>query len=103
MFKTDKYKIRFQRKTNLRLKKYQGFDTYCYIYYLGSEDKPSVIGVAWLNPKDRYDKLKGKKIALVRALKNFRIDKYERTIIWKAFWKWVESWQIPKIIIQEVE
>lgn len=91
MFKTDKYKIIFERKENLQLHKGK-FDTWCYLYDINSLEIPIAKNCAWLNPKDRYDKILGKKIALTKTLDIACLDKVERTEIWIAFWNWVESW-----------
>lgn len=88
MFKTDKYKIVFQRFGNSKSGK--KLNTKCFIYQLGGV----LIGFecAYTNPKDQYSKIAGKKIALTKALKLLNLDKVERAIIWQAFWNWTDSW-----------
>ena len=66
------------------------FDTVCRINYDGL---PPFIGVAKLHPNDKPDKIIGKKIALANAMHGRIKLKDNRTVIWKAFLQWVESWK----------
>ena len=50
-------------------------------------------GIATLHPNDRHHKIIGKKVALTKALSQ-SFDKYERTLIWDAFWEWVHGWGV---------
>ena len=92
MFIVDDYQIEFWKSHSLIISKNKGrFDTVCQISdkYSGNLFK----GVAYLHPKDSYDKVIGKKIALTRALADMRVNRGFRTMIWRAFWEWVESWK----------
>ncbi len=51
-------------------------------------------GQARRHPKDYPNKMMGKKVALTKALYDMNAGKILRTIIWKAFWEWTESWRI---------
>lgn len=42
-------------------------------------------GVALCNPMDNFDREKGRKLSLTRALKTWGLEKADRTIIWKAY------------------
>lgn len=82
------YKIRFERalKTDT---------TYCQIYLYEANAPVMVVGkgVAHLHPKDKYDKVIGKKVALTKALREHQyFDKVMRREVWIAFWLWVGSW-----------
>ena len=108
MFTAGKYKVVFKRVWHL----YPGtshrrggrYDTQCTIFVDGSET--TFHGLAKLHPNDQPDKVVGKKKAFskaVQALLPFHYSrdcledvikrKAERTLIWKAFWAWVESWK----------
>ena len=97
MFIVSNYQISFVKFYSLILSKNRGrFDTICRIQNINTKENhflPTYRGKAYLNPKDNPNKIIGKKIALTRALVSMKADKYLRTIIWKAFWKWVESWK----------
>ena len=84
------YKIRFHRnKTPGKVE----FDTHCQIFLQDVENSSPLvaIGVAHLNPKDRYNKIIGKKIALTRALR-WNFPKPLRKMIWAAFYKEFGRW-----------
>jgi hypothetical protein len=91
MFKTDKYKITFERVSVLHNDK--RFDTCCRIFNISHPEDFIGCQIACLNPKDKYDKIIGKKIALTKTLKYINMDKVERAEIWQAFWEWVNSWE----------
>ncbi len=69
------------------------YDTLCQIRVTGTSVSYWT-GAAKLHPKDKPDKIIGKKIALARALdrKGEFFLKCKRKAIWKAFWAWVASW-----------
>ena len=67
------------------------FNTLCRIQDSADKNAP-LIGLAFLHPKDKPDKLTGKKIALKNALFMGQKDKPIRAVVWKAFWQWVEAW-----------
>jgi hypothetical protein len=91
MFKTENYTIRFKRN---RTHQGDGFHTVCSIYrqngitFLSAE-------IAFLHPKDRYNKITGKKVALTKALARYpnMFTKQQRKEIWEGFWKWVKGWK----------
>lgn len=103
MFKTDKYKITFKRIK-------PAFNIVCQIFDLTGKEYEVILATAAsvLHPQDKYDKIKGKKIALTKAMIDhyefkevngktvkvpiWRFDKVDRAIIWQAFWNWVDSW-----------
>ena len=97
MFIVSNYQISFVKFYSLILSKNRGrFDTICRIQNINTKENhflPTYRGKAYLNPKDNPNKIIGKKIALTRALVSMKADKYLRTIIWKAFWNWIESWK----------
>ena len=99
MFKTENYRIRFEKDFPSNLAKSRGrFNTRCEIYKEG-EDCCDSMGIAFLHPNDSPDRIVGKKIALAQALEDMDTDKSTRTIIWNDFHKWVESWkQLPDCI-----
>ena len=59
-------------------------NTYCIIREEGSTH-PDIIGIAFKNPKDAYDKEKGRKKSLLRAMKNHGFTKLYRKEIWEAY------------------
>ena len=85
------------------------YDTVCEIWE-ANDDFCDFVGVAKLHPKDKLNKVLGKKIALLNAMikrivwltdpiTNKRekhiewyFSKQDRTEIWEAFWAWVKSW-----------
>ena len=101
MFTLNGYKIVFRRRWQNKCTDFNGkyllgdgrYDTVCEIY-IRDIKFPSYTGIAKLHPNDRPDKIVGKKIALRNAMKEYRhvFDKGIRTVIWKAFFAWVESW-----------
>ena len=86
------------------------YDTVCEIWEANDDLSSRFVGVAKLHPKDKLNKVLGKKIALLNAMikrivwltdpiTNKRekhiewyFSKQDRTEIWKAFWVWVKSW-----------
>ena len=54
-----------------------------------------ISGISFLNPIDKNDTKVGKKIALEKAIKKIPaslfLNKSDRTLIWKAFWKWIKE------------
>ena len=116
MFTVNQYKIVFKRiwhtdedgepLLNGR------YDTMCEIYKVNEamvspsrtdgivwNTSPFFVGIAKLHPNDRPDKIIGKKVALQNAIwdgyqedSRLCLRKPARTAIWKAFWKWVDSW-----------
>ena len=66
-------------------------DTVCQIKY--ADNLMPFVGVAKLHPNDRPDKIIGKKVALANAMHGRIQRKDHRTIIWKAFFQWVDSWK----------
>jgi len=91
------------------------YDTVCEIWIDGLE-VPKFNGVAKLHPKDKPDKIEGKRVALREAIGLVKVEgqpflhfktvnqqsafynKSVRTEIWKAFWEWVASWNKGKIV-----
>ena len=65
-------------------KRYDVIDTTCCLMV---GEFASCLAEACQNPKDRYSKVTGKKIALTRVLKlfEFKLSKIDRAIIWKTF------------------
>lgn len=49
--------------------------------------------LAFLNPVDRNDKVIGKKVALQKTMEAMHFDKFQRTLTWKAFWAYINSWK----------
>ncbi len=94
MFEVENYRISFHKSLPLFSEPISGrFDTVCVIDIKHCPEYPcSCKGTAYLHPKDMPNKIIGKKVALTKALASMA-DKHLRTIIWKAFWKWVESWK----------
>ena len=94
MFKVEGYTITFKRVfISLRSCRSGRYDTDCLIHPTGFSG-PAWRGTATLHPKDRPDRIVGKKVALEHALKcsdEFFL-KSKRTAIWKAFWQWVSMW-----------
>lgn len=88
MFQVGDYIVTFMRLW--RDKKCGRYDTSCAITYIGYGD--SHLGVAYLHPNDKPDKIIGKKVALGKALESGGADKELRRMIWKAFWQWVSGW-----------
>ena len=89
MFKVGKYKVVFKR--NIFKNNHQTVCTVTVTEYPGQYD---YCGLANLHPKDQPDKVTGKKQSLKDAMvKTNFANKHERTLIWKAFWVWVESWK----------
>ena len=101
MFTAAGYKIMFKRKHNKCFQimipgiGYQNRDvTLCTVREL--ERNRTIVRPAILHPEDTYNKITGKKIALTKAIES--LDRRTRTIIWEAFWEWVESWSIQSDI-----
>ena len=97
------YKVRFHRTNNLQINR-GCFDTYCLIYLLEDikgkiEDRPRVaMGVAYQSPKDKYNKMVGRKIALSRALDQILpnddpANKKFRKVFWDTFRKEFGKWR----------
>jgi hypothetical protein len=74
---------------------------------------PRFTGIAKLHPKDKPDKIVGKKIALRNAIgvwieysKKWQYNcadfynKPVRTAIWTAFWNWVSQWPAQKFVVK---
>ena len=95
MFRVNNYQISFRKSYSLVItpKKQGRYDTVCNI--LDTSNSRIFEGYAWIHPNDIPDKITGKKVALTKALENMGANKLTRTIIWEAFWKWVESWKQP--------
>lgn len=73
--------------------------TSCYIKVNGQVISSSE---AFCSKKDNYDKSKGRKISLARALKNVDIDKNDRKTVWKNYFDEVnEGIKIWNILIVE--
>jgi len=88
MFRVDDdYVVEFERSRTTG-------DTECFLIRCNSV-LARYSGVAKLHPKDRPDKITGKKIALQRALADGQLSKPERTRVWAAFWAWVKNWKRP--------
>lgn len=72
-------------------------NTKCVIHLMNDEDSIVGMGFAYLSHLDQYDKVKGKKVALAKAIvdagnyhsQSLRIefDKQDRRTIWEAFFK----------------
>lgn len=92
MFDTKNYKVWFKRRSGIQLRR-DGFDTMCNI--CRSDGHFLAADIAWLHPKDKYDKITGKKVALTKALVRYpgMFNKQQRTEIWWGFWEWVRSWK----------
>lgn len=65
------------------------------------EEEYDHCGVVTLYSTDKYSKITGKKHALREALlplntlqQKHCIMKAERTLIWDAFWEWVQGWGV---------
>jgi len=88
---TGNFKISFQRQdSHIRGK----VDTLCEIRRINSENSLISSATAHLHPKDKYDKVKGKKVALTKALaKCLLFDKIDRGCFWLDFRHWVNSWK----------
>ena len=93
MFRVNDYQISFRKSQSLITpsRKQGQYDTVCNI--LDTSNSRIFEGYAWIHPNDSPNKIIGKKIALTRALENMGINKSTRTIVWKGFWEWVESWK----------
>ena len=136
MFTVNEYRIVFKRRWHNRvgdhlddsyIKGDGRYDTKCEIYVqdpnmvgvgfaMVYHKEPRFTGIAKLHPKDKPDKIVGKKIALRDALLIIEMDvipiknlgditdvkyypafnKEVRTAIWKAFWEWVLHWGLPE-------
>lgn len=102
MFEAAGYKIKFHRVTTMVVipginKDENGTEraverdiTLCIIGILERQNYHSYCSIK--HPADVYNKIIGKKIALTGAIRQWNLPKEVRTIIWKTFWKWVESW-----------
>jgi len=72
------------------------YDTLCQIIHVTGNCCDT--GYARLHPKDKPDKIVGKKVALHNAMcvnggwRNKFWLKSRRTAIWEAFWAWVATW-----------
>lgn len=68
-------------------------DTMCEIRQLNAPNDSTCVATAWAfqSPRDRYSKLKGKKISLSRALKESSLPRSKRKIFWNQFTKEFES------------
>lgn len=116
MFKVEGYTITFKRvwyeagvDSKDMIHRTGRYDTRCEIC-LSELEVPRCSGIARLHPKDRPDKIIGKKIALRNAIGLLKVEgknyhrfltvlqqasfsnKKVRDAIWKAFWAWVASW-----------
>ena len=92
MFKVGKFEVRFSKLWHgnpVTLTRSSRFDTSCCITAEGVD----FIGIAQLHPNDQPNKITGKKVALAKALSQGLL-KPERTLIWDAFWEWVQGWGI---------
>lgn len=108
MFETENYRFKFER-VNV-CKRSGRYDTLCSVYvndgFTSSEVIPLFTGLAVLHPNDRPDKVIGKKMALLRAMKKQKTGQYrtsfwtkaKRTEVWQAFWSWVSSWSKGKCV-----
>jgi hypothetical protein len=54
--------------------------------------------IAYLHPKDKYDKVIGKKIALTKALAKCSSVFTKKVLkeIWVAFWEWAANWKVKQ-------
>ena len=96
MFIVRPYRISFEKSYLIKtmLKNTGRFDTVCRI----ESETAGLLskGVAYIHPNDNPNKIMGKKVALTKALANLQTNKFIRTQIWIAFWKWIESWKETK-------
>lgn len=84
------YRVDFVKYQQMQGKRCGCIDTQCIIFESTTNSiafiqKTSVFAVQ--NPKDKYDKITGKKIALTRALKRAGFNKSNRIMFWDAFLK----------------
>lgn len=62
------------------------YGTRCYIHYYNDESEPwTAGGRSFLHPLDVYDKERGRKIALARALTNLNATREQRRQFWNAY------------------
>jgi hypothetical protein len=86
------YRIVFHKEHTLKSlgdkwsKHYDCLDTYC-LLQVRYEDNWELFAEATAkqNPMDRYSKVKGKQLALARALKAGGLDREVRRVFWDAF------------------
>ncbi len=107
MFETEKFRFVFKK---LCFTDGSGrFDTLCDIYVkeslVNGTNHPRYRGVARLHPNDAPDKITGKKKALLLAMQDGGLKgmytgsfflRSKRTVVWKAFWSWVDSWSYDR-------
>lgn len=85
---TDKYKIKWYYNQNM---------TACVLTSIGGTYLDSARAECGIN--DHFCKDTGRKISLARVMKDAKLSKEERTVIWKAYcgmkkegrWKWTDK------------
>lgn len=116
MFQVGDYKIVFSKLHGCHNMFNGRYDTLCEIYVGIKPALPRWSGIAKLHPNDQVDRIVGKKVALRNALeKAFPFDdpgvsglafelmkadaerKFNRQVIWGAFWCWVSQWPNSRV------
>lgn len=93
MFKVENYEVYFEHRPHeqgiLAIEDETGHfvqgtpyygKTFCYIE---EDGEPVLIGEAYCSIVDRFDKVKGRKVSLTRAIEG--LDKETRTKFWEAY------------------
>jgi len=73
-----------EKEYNVRFKHARGKTTLCSI----TSDKKEWLSVASVHPKDQFDKAKGRKIALARALQIAKLSKEQKKEFWETYRNW---------------
>jgi hypothetical protein len=82
----EKFKVSFYRNNNNRRM------TIAEMENLSIPSRYHVLGLSFCNPKDRFEKSKGRKIALTKLLiamteYNYSVTKEDRARIWEIYFK----------------